>query len=431
MKIYRANLLWTPTPDSFRIIPHGYIAVKNDGTVEGVYEQLPSEMQWRPVIDYGDRLLIPAFNDLHLHAPQYRNVGLALDLELLPWLNTYTFPEESKFSDLKYAKRIYSRFVHELWMQGTMRSAVFATIHPEATQCLADLFVQAGLGAYIGLVAMNRNCPENLSNTTEEAINGILQLQDHLRRRGNGDLVKPIITPRFVPSCTGEMLTALGELARKEQMPVQSHLSENRSEIDWVKQLEPDSTCYGDAYNKYGLFGQTPTLMAHCCYTDGEELRLMRENGVYVVHCPTSNGNLSSGMASIRNFLQEGVPVALGTDISGGHYLSMVRIIQYAIQVSKLQYANTRGKLPFLSLSEAFYLATKSGGSFFGKVGSFEKGYEFDALLIDDSYLNFDNYTLEQRLERFVYLGDDRDIRRRFCRGRELSEPVMLDLKDE
>ncbi|MBQ6765233.1 MAG: amidohydrolase family protein [Paludibacteraceae bacterium] len=425
MKVYRANILYTPTPEELVILPHGYISVRSNGIIEGVYADKPENTDWRQVIDFGDRLLIPAFNDLHVHAPQYRNLGLALDLELLPWLNTYTFPEEMKYRDSDYATRIYRRFVHELWMQGTMRSAVFATVHPEATRILADLFVQSGMGAYVGLVGMNRNCPGELSNTTEEVLSGMRMLREHLAEHGNNGMVQPIVTPRFVPSCSEEMLTALGHYAAETGMPVQSHLSENRSEIDWVKQLEPDSTCYGDAYNRYGLFGQTPTLMAHCCYTDGEEMELMRKNGVFVVHCPTSNSNLSSGMAPIRKFLNAGINVALGTDVSAGHHMSMLRVMQCAIQVSKLNYAQTHGKMQFLSLSEVFYLATKSGGSFFGKVGSFESGYEFDALVVDDSYLNYDNFTLPQRLERYIYLGDDRDIKRRFCRGVELPEPVL------
>lgn len=426
MKIYRANIIHTPTPGKLEIIPHGYVVVGSTGLVEGVYAELPENLDWRrQVMDFGDKLLIPAFNDLHVHAPQYRNMGLALDLELLPWLNTYTFPEETKYADPEYARQLYRRFVHELWMQGTMRSAVFATIHPEATRILADLFIQAGMGAYVGLVGMNRNSPDTLQNTTDEVMEGMRMLKKHLDEHNPSGLVRPIITPRFVPSCSDKMLSALGQYAAETGLPVQSHLSENRSEIDWVKELEPESTCYGDAYNKYGLFGQTPTLMAHCCYTDGEEMELMRKNGVYVVHCPMSNSNLSSGMAPIRKFLNAGIHVALGTDVSAGHHMSMLRVMQYAIQVSKLNYAQTKGEMPFLSLSEVFYLATKGGGSFFGKVGSFELGYEFDALLVDDSYLNYDHYTLPQRLERYIYLGDDRDIKRRFCRGVELSEPVL------
>lgn len=425
MKIYRANLIDTPTKDAFRIIEHGYLVVDDQGRVVGVYDQLPAEYTNQPVTDYGDKLLIPAFNDLHLHAPQYRNSGIAMDLELLPWLNTYTFPEESKFSDTHYAQRVYSRFVHDLWKNGTMRSAVFATIHPQATHILADLFLKAGMGAMVGQVGMDRNGPDTLSNTTEEIVAGIRDLYAYLLKNGQDGLVRPIVTPRFVPSCTEGMMQALGDLAKELNLPVQSHLSENRGEIAWVKELEPQSTCYGDAYNHYGLFGQQPTLMAHCCYTDGEEMELMKRNQVVVVHCPTSNCNLASGMAPIRMFMNEGIPVAIGSDISGGHDLSIPHVMQYVIQVSKLQYARTQGQLQFLSLNEAFYLATKAGGAFFGKVGSFEPGYEFDALVIDDADLNYDNYTLQQRLERFVYLGDDRQIKVRFCRGKELCEPVV------
>jgi guanine deaminase len=220
------------------------------------------------------------------------------------------------------------------------------------------------------------------------------------------------------------LLKACGELAERYQLPVQSHLSENTSEIAWVQELEPESESYGDAYNRYGLFGQTPTIMAHCVWTHGQELELMKRNGVMVAHCPTSNFNIASGMAPIRTFLDEGVPIGLGSDISGGHDLNMFRMLVYAIQVSKMQYQQDHSKA-FLTLSEAFWLATKSAGSFFGKVGSFEPGYEFDALVIDDSVLYPDEYSLQHRLERFVYVGDDRQILHRFCRGQEIKEPKL------
>ena len=143
-----------------------------------------------------------------------------------------------------------------------------------------------------------------------------------------------------------------------------------------------------------------------------------------VAHCPTSNLNIASGLAPIRTFIEEDVPVGLGSDISGGHDLNIFRMMVFAIQVSKAVYQRDHSK-PFLTLSEAFWLATKSAGRFFGRVGSFEHGYEFDALVIDDSDLNHDNYSLLQRLERYVYLGDDRQIIHRFCRGCDLPEPLL------
>jgi guanine deaminase len=327
-----------------------------------------------------------------------------------------------KYLNPAYAERMYRRFVRDLWRFGTMRACVFATIHTDSTRLLMRLFEEAGMGALVGKVAMNRHCPKGLSESVEDMVQGYEAL---IAEYNNPEaLVRPIITPRFIPSCTPEMLQACGELAAKYGLPVQSHLSENRDEIAMVMSLEKESTCYGDAYNRYGLFGQTPTVMAHCVWTEGEELELMKRQGVMVAHCPTSNFNVASGMAPIRQFLDEGLSVGLGSDISGGHDLNIFRMMVYAIQVSKMHYQQNHEKA-FLTLSEAFWIATKSAGSFFGRVGSFEPGYEFDALVIDDCELNHDDYSLLHRLERFIYLGDDRHIEHRFCCGKEIPEPKI------
>lgn len=427
MTIYKANILFTKQNDYFEVIPNGFVAVR-DGIVQGVYSELPADLRYAEVIDYGDRLLIPAMNDLHVHASQYHNQGIAMDMELLPWLENYTFPEEIKYADTNYAKRMYSRFVHDLWRFGTMRTVAFATIHEESTRLLMQLFEKAGMGAFVGKVDMNRNCPAELTEDTNEAMraNEAIIASYRQANRSHSALVNPIVTPRFIPSCTPDMLRACGDLARKYQLPVQSHLSENKNEIKWVQELEPESKFYGDAYYRYSLFGQTPTIMAHCVYSSPEEIELMSRQKVLVAHCPTSNLNVSSGMAPVRTILNAGVRVGLGSDISAGHDLSIFRVMVYAIQVSKMHYRQHQESCPFLTLSEAFYLATKSAGSFFGKVGSFEQGYEFDALLIDDSNLNHGDYSLPQRLERFVYLGDDRNIQLRFCRGKQIAEPEII-----
>jgi guanine deaminase len=212
-------------------------------------------------------------------------------------------------------------------------------------------------------------------------------------------------------------------MARRYNLPVQSHLSENHGEIAWVKELEPESRHYADAYDRYGLFGQTPTVMAHCVWSDGYELELMRQRGIMVAHCPTSNLNIASGIAPIRRFLDAGIPVGLGSDVSGGHDFSIFRMMVYAVQMSKMHYQRDKS-CAFLTLSEAFWMATKSAGRFFGKVGSFEPDYDFDALVIDDSDLLIDDgYTLLQRLERFVYVGDDRHIVARYCQGHLIPDP--------
>ena len=422
-KVYKAHILYTKERSRFEVLENGYVAVE-DGRVVGISTDLSSlGGDEQSVTDFGDCLLIPAMNDMHVHAPQYRNQGIAMDMELLPWLKNYTFPEEKKYADTAYAERMYRRFIRDLWRFGTMRSCVFATIHTDSTRLLMQLFREEGMGAMVGKVAMNRNCPPELSETVEDMIEGNEALIAEFYKPDA--LVRPIITPRFVPSCTPEMLQACGNLAAKYQMPVQSHLSENISEIELVQNLEKESSNYGDAYNRYGLFGQTPTIMAHCVWTAGEELELMKKNGVMVAHCPTSNLNLASGLAPIRTFIEEGIPVGLGSDISGGHDLNIFRMMVFAIQVSKMHYQQNHAK-PFLTLSEVFWLATKSAGSFFGRVGSFEPGYEFDALVIDDRDLNHDHYSLLHRLERFIYLGDDRQIVRRFCQGQEIKEPKII-----
>ena len=422
-KVYKAHILFTKERDSFEVFENGYVAVE-DGRVVGVSADLSSlGCDEQMVTDYGDCLLIPAMNDMHVHASQYRNQGLAMDLELLPWLQNYTFPEEKKYADAAYAERMYRRFIRDLWRFGTMRACVFTTSHTDSTRLLMNLFKEAGMGALVGKVAMNRNCPPELSETVEQMVEGYEALIAEFNQPD--DLVRPIITPRFIPSCTPEMLQACGNLAAKYQLPVQSHLSENMAEIVLVHTLEKESTSYGDAYNRYGLFGQTPTIMAHCVWTDGAELELMKQNDVMVAHCPTSNLNIASGLAPIRRFLDEGLRVGLGSDISGGHDLSIFRMMMHAIQVSKLLYLQNHDK-PFLTLSEAFWIATKLAGHFFGRVGSFEPGYEFDALVIDDHDLNHDHYSLLHRLERYIYLGDDRQIVHRFCRGEEIQEPIII-----
>ena len=422
-KIFKGNILFTPNPEKFTVIENGFIVVA-DGKVDNIYNVLPKKYSDFEIMDYGDKLIIPGMNDLHCHASQFKHLGMAMDKELIPWLNDYTFPEEAKFKDREYSKKIYERFIKEVWKQGTTRIAVFATVHKDATMDLMELFIKSGLGTFVGKVNMDLNCPPYICETLEDSLKDTEEVI--IKYTDRSTLVKPIITPRFVPSCSSELLEGLGELSIKYNIPVQSHLSENKSEISWVKELHPDSKYYGDVYNKFNLFGQTPTLMAHCSFSSDKEMALMKKNNVVAVHCPSSNLNVGSGMMPIRKFLDNNIRLGFGSDISGGHTCSLFKTMVHAIQVSKLFWANSNKEVPFLTNSEAFYIATKSGGSFFGKVGSFENGYDFDALIIDDSSLNYYDYTLEQRLERFIYVGDDRNILHRYVCGNLIEEPTDI-----
>lgn len=421
--ILKGNLVFSPSPFAFEIHRASYI-ISEDGLVKGIFDQLPREYQNIPVRDYGDCLILPGFVDLHTHAPQFVNRGLGLDKELLSWLETYTFPEESKFTDLKYAEKVYQRVIQELWRQGTTRSVLFGTIHKEATVLLMDLLESAGLSSYVGKVNMDRNSPISLIETTEESLRTTDAWLNETKEKYR--MVKPIITPRFVPSCTPTLMEGLGKLAKEYDVPVQSHLSETLREIAWVKKLHPEFPDYASIYNHFGLFGQQPTIMAHCIYNTDEEIALMKQNSVIVAHSPSSNNNLASGMAPVRKLLDKGLTVTLATDVSGGHFTSVAKIMALAVQVSKLNWVSLHQEKDMspLSLPEVFYMGTKGAGSFFGKVGSFESGYEFDALVIDDSSIaDFNNRTIEERLERFIYVGSELNIIDRFVAGKHVPFP--------
>lgn len=417
LKILRGNILFTKDASGFTIMENSYIVII-DGKVDGIYNILPENYQNDKIEDFKDKLIIPGMNDMHAHASQFRNAGIGMDKELMPWLNDYTFPEESKFKDTSYARKIYSRFIKSMIKNGTTRAVLFATLHKEASMELFDMLIDAGVGAYVGKVNMDYNCPAYLSESCQQSLEDTEEII--LQYKDVSPLVKPIITPRFVPSCSVELMKGLGKLSMKYNLPVQSHLSENTDEVNIVKELFKDSNFYGQVYDDFGLFGNKPALMAHCIYSTEGEINLMKKNNVTVVHCPTSNFNIGSGMMPIRKYLNLNINVTLGSDVSGGHHCSIFKVMTYAIQNSKINWQRSGKKDNFLSMSEAFYMATKGGGSFFGKVGSFEKGYDFDALVIDDSNLYPDDYSLLERLERFVYIGDDRNIIKRYVCGKEI-----------
>lgn len=420
----KGNIIYTKDFGKYEVLKKGYIVYSN-GLVDGVYKELPEKYKELNVKDYGDKLIIPGFVDIHLHGPQFPNLGLGLDKELMPWLETYTFPEERKYGDKDYAEKVYRRLVLELWKNGTTRSCIFASIHSRTTKLLMDIIAEAGLGAYVGKVNMDRNCPDFLR---EESNISLRETEDLLKEYGSKyERVKPIITPRFVPTCSFKLLSELGKLAEKYKAPVQSHLSENKGEIEYVKELHPEFKNYAAIYEAAGLLGNTPTIMAHCVLLEEEEEELLAAKGVYIAHSPNSNSNLASGIAPIRRLLKKGIPIGLASDISGGHSLSMGSVIVEGAQASNLKWLESDKTETPLSTAELFYLATKGSGSFFGKVGSFEKGYDFDALVIDDSEINnLKKMEVEERLQKFIYTGSSEEIILRYVAGKEIREPNLI-----
>lgn len=412
--VLKGHIIYSATPTELKTHASSYL-VCEQGKVVAIYSQLPPEHQDKPLIDYGDRIIIPGLIDLHMHAPQYPFMGSGMDMELIPWLNHYAFVEEAKYADLTYAQEAYTHFVTDLINSPTTRAVMFATLHVPATQCLMTLLEQSGLHAFVGKVNMDRNSPDTLCEDTAGAIQATHDWLDTCQ----STKIKPILTPRFIPSCSEPLLKSLGELAKAMQLPIQSHLSENKDEIAWVQQLHPHASCYGNAYEQYGLLGNySPTIMAHCVHPTDTELALLATHQVYVAHCPQSNMNLSSGIAPIRKMLDRHIPIGLGTDVAAGASLSLFRAMSDAIQVSKLYRVLVDPSSAPLTVPEVFHMATKGGGSFFGKVGSFEPGYDFDAVVLDDTaLLHKRDFTLAERLERLIYLSTPQNIVAKYVSG--------------
>ena len=416
----RGTLLYSSSPDTIEILEDGWLLCR-DGRAAGVFRSKPERFANLDVFDYTGKLIIPGMTDLHVHAPQFSFRGLGMDLELLDWLNTYTFPEESKYADLTYADRAYSQFVAHLRRSATTRACLFASLHVPATTLLMEKLEASGLVSYVGKVNMDRNSPDYLREpSVEQALADTEAWVCATRERFAN--TKPILTPRFIPSCTDELLRGLRGLVEKYDLPVQSHLSENFGEIAWVRELCPDSRFYGDAYDRFGLFGgDHPFIMAHCVHSTQEELELMRKNGVFIAHSPLSNSNLASGVAPIGRYLDEGMHVALASDLAGGETENLFASIAAAIRASKLRWRLLDETVKPLSVDRAFWLATAGGGAFFGKVGRFEPGYELDAIVLDDAALDHpQELPLRSRLDRALYLSDDRQIAAKFVRGRRL-----------
>ena len=437
--VIKGDFYWCAQDRSLTAVRNACCVVIN-GVTQGVYSNIPADAHGLKVMDYSGKMIIPGLADLHLHASQYRNMGVGMGEELLQWLSDYTFPEEKRFEDPEYAAEIYQKFADDLRRSPTTRAAIFATIHTDTTLLLMKLLEKTGLLCYVGKVNMDRNSPGNYIETTAKSLSETRRFLKEAE--GRFENIQPILTPRFVPACSDELMKGLGEIQKESGLPVQSHLSENRNEIRWVKELCPDAAFYGDAYDRFGLFGRgCPTIMAHCVSSSDEEIERIARNGVFIAHCPNSNMNLRSGIAPIRRYMNRGLHVGLGTDIAAGHSLSLFDEMISAVQASKMRWRYVEDEpenTPALTMTDAFYLATRGGGEFFGNVGAFENGYEFDALILDDTGLRAageERYDTglraagedrqmqndEIRLERALYRHSECRMIGKYAAGSEIS----------
>ncbi len=415
IRIIKGNIISAPEFGRIDITEHGYLAAV-DGKIKGIYQELPEEFAGLETEDHGDALVMQSFSDMHLHAPQYPMLGMGMDMPLLDWLQTYTFPTEACFRDNDFARETYRRLAAELVSLGTTRVCMFSSIHREATLILMEELENAGITGFAGKVNMDRDGAENYQETADGSISETERWLEECRF----EHIKPILTPRFTPSCTNELMEALGRIAEEKGLPIQSHLSENTGEIRLVSELHPDCGQYWETYDKYGLWNSR-TLMAHCVWSDERERKAMKDAGVWSVHCPSSNENLVSGYAPVRVMLNEGVKVVLGSDISGGDHLSMFDNIAAAIRASKARRIMDKWETDFLTVDEAFYLGTSAAAGFFGEAPGFAPGNALHAIVLDDSDLpSARPLSVRERFERCIYRRQPNAIRAVYSEGKKI-----------
>lgn len=376
-----------------------------------------------------DECVLPGFVDLHVHAPQWAQAGLALDRPLNEWLNTYTFPLESKFSDLNFARRVYSQLIMELLANGTTTVMFFGTIFNESNLALAKLCAQLGLRSYIGKVAMDNpdQTPDYYRDiSARQAILGTEEFIDAIQelRGQTGATLVPVITPRFVPSCTDELLAGLGKLARKYDLPVQSHCSES----DWEHHYVQERFHMRDAQvlDHFGLLTDR-AVMAHGTMLNSDDRQLFLCNQTAIAHCPISNVYFGNAVFPVKRALRDGNKMGLGTDISGGYSPSLYQNIQQAVMSSQMlqdgvdqsiDAANRGVDGSRISVKNAFYLATLGGArSLHLNVGVIEPGYRADFQIIKQRRTFFQSHG-EGQFERLMYQTQRSDIQRVFVGGK-------------
>lgn len=415
--ILHGTIVHTPTKEVFDCHLDSYL-ISEDCKVTGIFQELPEKYKNVPVLDYGNSLILPGLCDMHVHAPQFVYRGLGIDLQLMEWLDRYAFPTEARFADLSYARIYYEAFADALAKNGTTRAVIFGTLHAPATELLMEILEKKKIGAYVGKINMDTLSPDYLCETPKQSLADTRKWIEDTKDRFH--LVKPAVTPRFIPTCSTSVLEGLGKLAQEFDLPVHSHISEDLGEMSIVRDRYPQYDNDGDVYDHFGLL-TSHTVMAHFIYPTRHEIELIKERGVTIAHCPQSNGNVAAGIPPIRQMLDLGVKVGLGSDIAGGYSVSIFRAMSEAVYLSKLQWLRSEKKDSFLSVPESFYLGTKGGGQFFGKVGSFETGYELDAIVVDDRSLCVpaDRLSTEERVERVIHLADDRNIISRFVAGEQ------------
>ena len=445
----RGTLMHTPRREEIEILEDTVISVDAAGNIDALYR--PGEAGHAAAVTEGRRrgtltelgegcYLLPGLVDLHIHAPQWPQLGKSLHLPLEKWLLQFTFPLEAKYADTAFAERVYTSMVDTLLANGTTTAVYYATVHLESTMRLADICLAKGQRAFVGKVAMDdpEQCPDYYRDRSAEfAIEDTRDLIAYVRAlRGNeGGLVRPIVTPRFIPSCTDPLLEGLGNLAGESGCTVQTHCSEGDWEHAFV--LERYGKTDTQSLRDFGLL-RRGTLLGHGVLLSGKDMELIGQAGAGIAHCPLSNYYFSNAVFPLRAALDKGLRVGLGTDISGGASPSILDTCRHAVNASRalddgvdpaLDAAGRGRPDSRVDFRTAFWLATAGGGEALElPVGRFEPGYRFDAILVDtrrpgsNLMVWQDADSLEDILQKIVYNAGREDIRRVWVSGRAVAE---------
>ena len=367
------------------------------------------------VQDYGDRLICPGFVDAHVHYPQTAIIA-SWGKRLIDWLNSYTFPEEMRFDDPAYAHEVAARYLDLTTANGTTTVSSFCTIHPASVDALMGEAQRRGQRIVAGKTCMDRNAPDGLRDTAQSAYDDSKAL---LERWHGVDRLAYAITPRFSPTSTPDQLSALGVLwAEYPDCLMQTHLSEQTDEIAWVKSLYPEARDYLDTYEAHGLLGANG-LYGHAIHLEARERDRLAEVGAALVHCPTSNTFIGSGLFDMAALMAEGHRIGLATDTGGGSSFSMLRTMAAGYEIGQL-----RGTP--LHAAQLIWLATAGSAGALrmsDRIGTLDKGMEADLVVLDLA----STAAIAQRAARAdsdwddlfatIMMGDDRAIRATWIGG--------------
>jgi guanine deaminase len=361
-----------------------------------------------PVTDYRGKLILPGFVDTHVHYAQTDMIA-SYGEQLLAWLEKYTFPTERRFADPQHAATVAGFFCDQLLRNGTTTALAFATVHPASVDALFGAALERRMRLIAGKVLMDRNCPDFLRDT---AAGGYAESKALIERWHGRDRLLYAVTPRFAPTSTPEQMTLAGRLhAEHPGVFLQSHVAENRGEVEWVARLYPEARSYLDVYERFGQLGMR-TVYAHCLWLDDEDRRRMADTGAAMSFCPTSNLFLGSGLFDLQRARELCVRVGLGTDVGAGTSFSMLQTMNEAYKVLQLN-----GQP--LSAASAFYLATLGGAHSLyldDRIGNFAPGKEADFVVLDPQATpllarrSANCETLAERLFVLMMLGDDRAV---------------------